>query len=210
MEYVEQKQCSSWNVCNCGKPKKAWRNYCPDCSRSQRRGWDAQTPEHKRRANARSYLNVYVRRGKVAKQPCARCGCSEVEAHHDDYSKPLEVTWLCRDCHMVLHGVAIARRLKCTKTGAGWPVELIQFYDELHRRGVTTEHLAEWCGRARTSITKVFTCHAKRGPTWKAVRRYLTIREIDLLDRAHATDWAKRRLEKLPKWTPEKAERLSA
>lgn len=27
----------------------------------------------------------------------------EVEAHHDDYSKPLGVRWLCRDDHKAWH-----------------------------------------------------------------------------------------------------------
>lgn len=25
--------------------------------------------------------------------------------HHADYDKPLEVTWLCRPCHLAVHGV---------------------------------------------------------------------------------------------------------
>jgi hypothetical protein len=35
---------------------------------------------------------------------CTDCGCSEtLDAHHPDYSKPLEVVWLCRRCHKRRH-----------------------------------------------------------------------------------------------------------
>jgi hypothetical protein len=52
---------------------------------------------------ARSYANVYLRRGKIMRRPCERCGSPDAEMHHDDYSKPLEVRWLCRDHHNLLH-----------------------------------------------------------------------------------------------------------
>ncbi len=37
-------------------------------------------------------------------QPCEVCGSTvRVVAHHDDYSKPLEIRWLCRSHHGLLH-----------------------------------------------------------------------------------------------------------
>lgn len=61
------------------------------------------TKEQKRRDSARSYAGVYLRRGKLIKQPCERCGDPDSQMHHDDYSLPLDVRWLCRPCHLKLH-----------------------------------------------------------------------------------------------------------
>jgi hypothetical protein len=44
-----------------------------------------------------------VRSGKLIKQPCEICGTDKVHAHHDDYSKPLQVRWLCPSHHFVHH-----------------------------------------------------------------------------------------------------------
>lgn len=41
-----------------------------------------------------------IRLGKLTRQPCEKCGSTtRVEAHHDDYSKPLDVRWLCHIHH---------------------------------------------------------------------------------------------------------------
>jgi hypothetical protein len=46
------------------------------------------------RCHAKVYLAI--RSGKLKKKPCEKCGIKEkVHAHHDDYTKPLEVRWLC-------------------------------------------------------------------------------------------------------------------
>jgi hypothetical protein len=42
--------------------------------------------------------------GKLTRGPCEACGAAEnVEAHHDDYAKPLDVRWLCRPDHAAHH-----------------------------------------------------------------------------------------------------------
>ncbi len=48
------------------------------------------------KTKARAILGVYLRRGKMKRLPCRICGNTDVQAHHPDYSKPLEVDWLCR------------------------------------------------------------------------------------------------------------------
>ncbi len=51
---------------------------------------------------ARSYAYVYLKRGKLKRKGCEKCG-SKAQMHHADYSKPLQVRWLCRKHHMGHH-----------------------------------------------------------------------------------------------------------
>ena len=63
------------------------------------------TGEARKKANARSYANVYQSRGKLTPEPCAVKGCTgKPEKHHHDYSKPLAVEWMCRKHHLQSHG----------------------------------------------------------------------------------------------------------
>lgn len=59
-----------------------------------------QYPE---RARARRSVRTAIRKGALLRQPCAMCGRLDAEAHHDDYSKPLEVRWLCAPRHRSHH-----------------------------------------------------------------------------------------------------------
>jgi len=54
---------------------------------------------------ARNRLRKAVERGKLVPQPCeVGIDCEgRIEAHHDDYSRPLDVRWLCQRHHMQLH-----------------------------------------------------------------------------------------------------------
>jgi len=58
--------------------------------------------------NSRAYANVYQRRGKLKPIPCEACGDEKAQKHHPDYGKPLEVTWLCRPCHLARHPTVVA------------------------------------------------------------------------------------------------------
>lgn len=58
--------------------------------------WTEKHPERKKAANA---VSNAVRDGRLTKKPCEVCGATKVEAHHDDYTKPLEVRWLCNSHH---------------------------------------------------------------------------------------------------------------
>lgn len=55
--------------------------------------------------NARFRVTNAIRRGKMIRgTKCEVCGKEgKMEAHHDDYKKPLEVKWLCDICHRHEH-----------------------------------------------------------------------------------------------------------
>jgi hypothetical protein len=52
---------------------------------------------------ARNRVAEALRKGVLTRLPCAICGCTKSEAHHKDYSKVLDVTWLCRKHHSEEH-----------------------------------------------------------------------------------------------------------
>lgn len=83
------------------------QRYCMKCHAEQMRKTRPKHSELSReakiRATARAYLGVYVRRGTIKKLRCEVCGNEKSEGHHDDYSKPLEVRWLCRKHHLEHH-----------------------------------------------------------------------------------------------------------
>ena len=61
------------------------------------------SPDARRKDIARSMLAVYIKRGKIVRQPCEACGKEPAHGHHDDYGKPLEVRWLCKHHHGLEH-----------------------------------------------------------------------------------------------------------
>lgn len=83
------------------------QRYCKSCHaenmRLNRPSHSQLTDDQKIKANARSYAKVYLKRGKLIKQSCQVCNDPDTEMHHPDYSKPLEIIWLCRIHHLQIH-----------------------------------------------------------------------------------------------------------
>lgn len=52
---------------------------------------------------AKKALQSAVYSGKIQRLPCEKCGNPNTHAHHHDYSKPLEVRWLCALHHKKEH-----------------------------------------------------------------------------------------------------------
>jgi hypothetical protein len=64
--------------------------------------WKKRNPLKRAAQNA---LNNAIRDGKLMKPSiCQRCDVQgRIQAHHPDYTKPLEVEWLCIECHAAEH-----------------------------------------------------------------------------------------------------------
>lgn len=83
-----------------------YREYERKRGNHSRPGYDKEyreaNPEKHRAQNA---VNNAVRDGRLSKPDrCSLCGSqTKVNGHHPDYSKPLDVVWVCTQCHYDLH-----------------------------------------------------------------------------------------------------------
>jgi len=59
----------------------------------------------KQKARWIAYQDIKI--GKIEKQPCIVCGDPNSQTHHDDYSKPRKVIFVCRKHHDEIHAAVI-------------------------------------------------------------------------------------------------------
>lgn len=98
--------------------------------------------EHVRRVVAQARRDGTLRPG-----PCQDCGKEgDVEGHHEDYSKPLDVIWLCPSCHGARHGGrSNPLGLSGRQIGDFWNVcesRASQSWEGWDQKGI---RFAEWC-----------------------------------------------------------------
>lgn len=105
----ECKDCTKRRVCRRARTNPAVQEY--DRNRARRpktadrikrnaEDWNKKNPDAYK---AHYLVGNAVRDHRLFKEPCLFCGGEKVHAHHRDYTKPLEVIWLCPKCHHRLH-----------------------------------------------------------------------------------------------------------
>jgi hypothetical protein len=69
----------------------------------------AWVEKNKLKAAAHIIMHQAIRAGKITKPKiCEACGIAtsksrRMEGHHEDYTEPLKIMWLCRICHKMKH-----------------------------------------------------------------------------------------------------------
>lgn len=76
----------------------AWQRANPDRVKVITQAWRLANPE---KTEAHRLMKNALRRGELVKADvCEECGAGGLlHGHHEDYSQPLDVVWLCPRCH---------------------------------------------------------------------------------------------------------------
>jgi len=81
---------------------KVWKNdnSSRNVLKEAHKAWRRKNPDKR---NVRQRVYMALKKGLIKKKECAVCDKVKVEAHHFNYSKPLEVIWLCNKHHVEVH-----------------------------------------------------------------------------------------------------------
>jgi len=105
----ECKECTKARVRSRARNNPAVQAYDRKRSRLPHRlAHTSQNAQRWNQKNPHAYKAHYLvsnalRDGRLDREPCIFCRAEKVHAHHRDYSKPLDVIWLCPKCHHRLH-----------------------------------------------------------------------------------------------------------
>jgi hypothetical protein len=92
---------------HCGREKEGSylnESYCAHCKYYKKKLLRPyRSDEQKLKDAARKLAYKKIMEGSLVRQPCEVCEEIKVDAHHDDYSKPFDVRWLCKKHHREHH-----------------------------------------------------------------------------------------------------------
>lgn len=78
---------------NCPKVKEQYQEYAA-----------RYRENNPKKVKAHNAATIALRKGELIKQDCEDCfSDTNIDMHHEDYDKPLDVVWLCRKCHTRRH-----------------------------------------------------------------------------------------------------------
>jgi hypothetical protein len=112
-----QRKLPTWEFSRHPATKDRLQQNCKACAVAAMRDWQRRNAE-KCRASARKFrqqnpekvrahdqVAKAIESGQIVRKPCEMCGALKTHAHHDDYTKPMEVRWLCPKHHRFVHVV---------------------------------------------------------------------------------------------------------
>lgn len=92
----------------CLREARPGQRYCWNChaewARGHRKKHREFTAAQKAKAIARRLANYHASKGHIQRLLCEVCLSPQTQPHHEDYSKPLEVRWFCREHHLEHEG----------------------------------------------------------------------------------------------------------
>lgn len=103
-----------------------------------------------------------LKRGDLTRpNKCSRCGnVGDIEGHHRDYDKPLDVEWLCIPCH----GVETENRKGEKHWKSRFTEQDVRDIRALHESGMGARKIGKIYGCDPTTVARVF-----RRQTWNHV-----------------------------------------
>lgn len=134
-EEVDKIVCIPYNPCmayDSHEKYVAWCKKNPEKIRAKYKRWydkhyKSYSAKRKLQMRAKDAVHDALLSGKLERKSCERCGNQKVEAHHPDYSKPLDVRWLCHFHHREQHtklGSPFFRNHQSQKSPAQLPSQL--------------------------------------------------------------------------------------
>ncbi len=102
--------------------------------KENKRRIEGRTKKYKkqlRRSPASDILARAIRLKQIEKKPCEICGKTRAQGHHEDYSKPLDVVWLCIRHHNDRH-----IHLRDSKTLGKNPLNINDFINTLKSNAI--------------------------------------------------------------------------
>jgi hypothetical protein len=108
VEYHSTEWWRLWRVANADKYGEYRRKYQRDAFKlkpkqehDRRKKYALKYPE---KIKVYSIVSKVIKLGKLVRSACVDCGSTtKIHGHHEDYTKPLEVIWLCPVCHKKRH-----------------------------------------------------------------------------------------------------------
>ena len=112
---------------------------------SSSRRWQLKYPE---KYQAQRKVQNAIQTGKLIRGNCKICNKPNAHAHHEDYSKPLEVTWLCAKCHSNLHNKDRKKHYEINKN------PLIPKAIKLREQGMSYGQISKQLSISRSQVYK--------------------------------------------------------